>query len=121
VTSAKGDDVPLKKLVLYSVIPRPPEVYRADLYPAVRITGAPPKGKTTAAAAKTCVELFRSWILSGRPPMSTCKPAWSNSAGNCWSVASISSSALPTPIVSKSSLNFFFQAVTLLPVPLISR
>jgi multidrug efflux pump subunit AcrB len=32
-------------------------VYRVDLYPAIRITGAPPEGKSVAAAAAKCVDL----------------------------------------------------------------
>jgi multidrug efflux pump subunit AcrB len=35
-------------------------VYRVDLYPAIRITGAPPEGKSVAAAAARCVDLAKA-------------------------------------------------------------
>ena len=35
----------------------PAVVYRVDLYPAIRITGAPPEGKSVTAGAAKCVDL----------------------------------------------------------------
>ena len=35
----------------------PAAVYRVDLYPAIRITGAPPEGKSVIVAAANCVDL----------------------------------------------------------------
>ena len=38
----------------------PAAVYRVDLHPAIRITGAPPEGKSVAAVAAQCVHLARA-------------------------------------------------------------
>jgi multidrug efflux pump subunit AcrB len=57
VTSAQGDEVPLGALASFAEVPRPPAVYRVNLYPAMRITGSPPEGQTAAEAARRCVKL----------------------------------------------------------------
>jgi hypothetical protein len=57
VCPAKGNPVPLGKLVTTELVSGPTAVYRVDMYRAVRITGSPPAGKTAKSAAAGCVEL----------------------------------------------------------------
>jgi hypothetical protein len=57
VRSAKGNAVSLGKLVTIELVSGPAAVYRVDMYPAVRITGAPPAGKIAESAAARCAEL----------------------------------------------------------------
>jgi multidrug efflux pump subunit AcrB len=56
VRSGKGETVPLTALASFK-LSGPTGVYRVDMYPAVRITGLPPEGKTVKSAAARCVEL----------------------------------------------------------------
>jgi multidrug efflux pump subunit AcrB len=60
VDSDNGRKIPLGDVAAIEIIKRPPAVYRVDMYPAVRITGAPPRGKTAADAAQKCVELAKA-------------------------------------------------------------
>lgn len=57
VRSAKGDTVVLGKLVTIELVSGPTAVYRVDMYPAVRITGSPPQGKTAESAASRCAQI----------------------------------------------------------------
>jgi multidrug efflux pump subunit AcrB len=57
VKSAKGDEIHLGKLATVTWKSTPPGVYRLDMYPAVRITGLPPEGKTPESAAARSAEL----------------------------------------------------------------
>jgi multidrug efflux pump subunit AcrB len=51
------DKVTLGDVATIKEVTGPSAVYRVNLYPAVRITGAPPEGKSVAAAAARCVDL----------------------------------------------------------------
>jgi multidrug efflux pump subunit AcrB len=51
------DKVTLGDVAVIKEVYGPAAVYRVDLYPAIRITGAPPEGKSVAAAAAKCVDL----------------------------------------------------------------
>jgi len=51
------DKVTLADVVAIKSVLVPAAVYRVALYPAIRITGAPPEGKSVAAAAARCVDL----------------------------------------------------------------
>jgi multidrug efflux pump subunit AcrB len=57
VRSNDGKTIPLGELATIELVDGPAGVYRVDMYPAVRITGSPPKGKTAESAASTCAEL----------------------------------------------------------------
>jgi multidrug efflux pump len=57
VTSASGLKVPLRTVVAFQKVIGPSAVYRLNLYPAVRIGGFPPEGKTAAQAAARWMEL----------------------------------------------------------------
>ena len=52
IRSANGDAISLVMLASLSVASGPAGLYRIDMYPAVRITGSPPEGKTESAAAR---------------------------------------------------------------------
>jgi multidrug efflux pump subunit AcrB len=51
------DTVTLRDVAVIKEVYGPAAVYRINLSPAIRITGAPPEGKSLAAAAARCVEL----------------------------------------------------------------
>jgi multidrug efflux pump subunit AcrB len=51
------DKVTLGDVAVIREVYGPATVYRINLYPAIRITGAPPEGKSAAAAAAQCVDL----------------------------------------------------------------
>ena len=51
------DKVTLGEVAVIKEVYGPAAVYRINLCPAIRITGAPPEGKAAAAAAAQCVEL----------------------------------------------------------------
>jgi multidrug efflux pump subunit AcrB len=57
IRPAKGDAIPLGTLAALSLESGPTALYRVDMYPAVRIAGSPPEGKTTESAASRCVQL----------------------------------------------------------------
>jgi multidrug efflux pump subunit AcrB len=57
VTSASGLKIPLGTVVAFQKVIGPAVVYRLNLYPAMRITGFPPEGKTAAEAAARWKEL----------------------------------------------------------------
>jgi multidrug efflux pump subunit AcrB len=57
IRSANGGAISLDTLATFDVVSGPAGVYRVDLYPAVRIAGSPPEGKTAASAASRCAEL----------------------------------------------------------------
>jgi len=56
VTSASGVKIPVGSVVAFQQVIGPSVVYRVNLYPSVRITGFPPKGKTAAEAAARWME-----------------------------------------------------------------
>jgi multidrug efflux pump subunit AcrB len=64
VRSEKGDAVPLGTLVRFDLASCPSGVYRIDLYPAIRLTGSPPTGKTAESAASRCEELANAELRS---------------------------------------------------------
>jgi multidrug efflux pump subunit AcrB len=49
--------VRLRDVARIRAVDVPGAVHRINLYPAIRITGAPPEGKSVAAAAARCVDL----------------------------------------------------------------
>jgi RNA polymerase sigma-70 factor (ECF subfamily) len=51
------DKVTLADVVAIKAVLVPAAVYHVDLYPAIRITAAPPEGKSVAAAGAHCVDL----------------------------------------------------------------
>lgn len=57
VRTQDGNAIPLSALAEFRLVDGPAAVYRVDLYPAVRITGSPPEGKSAQAAASRCAEL----------------------------------------------------------------
>jgi multidrug efflux pump subunit AcrB len=57
VKAANGESIELKKLATLELVNGPSGVYRVNMYPAVRITGSLPEGKTVKSAASHCEEL----------------------------------------------------------------
>jgi multidrug efflux pump subunit AcrB len=57
VTSAQGDEVPLGALASFAEVTGPPAICRVNMYPAVRVSGSPPEGKSATEAARRCVKL----------------------------------------------------------------
>ena len=57
VNSANGHAITLGQVADVKFVDSPRNMYRVDMYPAVRITGLSPKGKTSESAASQCVEL----------------------------------------------------------------
>jgi multidrug efflux pump subunit AcrB len=57
VGSANGETVVLGKLVTIELASGLTAVYRVDMYPAVRISGSPPQGKTAESAASRCAQI----------------------------------------------------------------
>ncbi|HVS38778.1 MAG TPA: efflux RND transporter permease subunit [Gemmataceae bacterium] len=53
------DKVFLRDVAVFQAIDGPAAVYRVDGFPAIRITGAPPEGKTVAEAAAQCIRLAK--------------------------------------------------------------
>jgi multidrug efflux pump subunit AcrB len=50
------DKIPLRAVATVKKVTGPAEIYRVNLYPAIRITGAPPAGKSVATVSARCVE-----------------------------------------------------------------
>jgi len=50
-------EIPLTELADIKLVKGPPVVYRVDLYPAIRVIGTPPEGKSPTAAAANCATL----------------------------------------------------------------
>jgi len=67
VTSAQGDEVPLEALAWFAEVTGPTVICRVNLYPAIRITGSPPEGKSAAEAARQCVKLAEAERDKGHP------------------------------------------------------
>jgi multidrug efflux pump subunit AcrB len=65
VRSAIGGVIPLGKIAAIELVSGPTAVYRVDLYPAVRISGSPPEGKTAESAAAKCAELAGRELTAG--------------------------------------------------------
>jgi multidrug efflux pump subunit AcrB len=63
-----GGEVPLEAVASFREFTGPAAVYRVNLYPAVRITGSAPEGKSAAAAARRCVELAEAERKKGDSP-----------------------------------------------------
>ena len=57
VSTAKGEKIPITSVATLSLVSGPAAVYRFNLYPAVRITGTAPQGRSAASAASRCAEL----------------------------------------------------------------
>jgi WD40 repeat protein len=57
VSSAKGDQIPIESVAAFKELTGPKALYRVNLYPAMRITGSPPEGKTAIDAAATWMRL----------------------------------------------------------------
>jgi multidrug efflux pump subunit AcrB len=57
VTSVKGEQIPLGAVAAVELASGPTAAYRVNMYPAVRVTGSLPEGKTTASAVSRCAEL----------------------------------------------------------------
>jgi multidrug efflux pump subunit AcrB len=57
VSSAKGDQIPIESVAAFREVTGPTALYRVNLYPAMRITGSPPEGKTAIDAAATWMKL----------------------------------------------------------------
>jgi hypothetical protein len=58
------DKVTLGDVAVFKELYVPAAVYRVDGFPAIRITGAPPDGKSVAAAAAKCVDLTEAEVKS---------------------------------------------------------
>jgi multidrug efflux pump subunit AcrB len=50
------DKIPLTAIATIKVVTGPAAIYRVNLYPAIRITGAPPAGESVASVSARCVE-----------------------------------------------------------------
>jgi multidrug efflux pump subunit AcrB len=57
VRNRDGERVPLGTLVHANSVVAPPAIFRVNLHPALRITAAPPDGKSTAEATSKCAEI----------------------------------------------------------------
>jgi multidrug efflux pump subunit AcrB len=57
VICSNGDTIALSKLATIELVNGPSGVYRVDMYPAVRLIGLPPKGKTSESTASQCTQL----------------------------------------------------------------
>jgi multidrug efflux pump subunit AcrB len=68
VTSAGGEKVPLGAVAVFEEVTGPAAVYRVNLYPAVRISGSLPEGKTRARAVRRCLELAEDERKKGNHP-----------------------------------------------------
>jgi multidrug efflux pump subunit AcrB len=68
VTSTKGDAITLGMVATIELVDGPSGVYRVDLYPAVRIAGSPPEGKTAESAASQSAELADKELKSQNNP-----------------------------------------------------
>src|SRR5262249_4073809 len=68
VAAAGGGEGPPGRAGAAAEAAGPPAVYRVNRYPAVRISGAAPEGKSAAAAARRCVELAEAERNKGGRP-----------------------------------------------------
>jgi multidrug efflux pump subunit AcrB len=66
VRSDNGEDIPLGSLGEFKLVNEPSGVFRVDMHPAIRVSGAPPEGKSAESAAKRCEELAKEEIEKQR-------------------------------------------------------
>ena len=60
VISSGGAKATLGEIAAIDEVTGPSAIYRIDLYPAIRISGTPPKGTSVAETAAKCAELAKS-------------------------------------------------------------
>jgi multidrug efflux pump subunit AcrB len=65
MTSTNGEKIPLGSLVSFNKLTAPAALYRCNLYPAVRLNGLPPEGRTLAEAAAGWVKVAEAGLPRG--------------------------------------------------------